>query len=82
VNRAWFFVVAARNRRTVSDSRRQTYSFTWTPLLTNCWDSTATETKLSGTALTQIGEFAWQVGTNASQTMPFDFCVSNVKINP
>jgi len=60
----------------------KTYTFLWGDLVTNCWDSTATQTKLAGTALTKIKEITWQVGTNASGSVPFDFIVSNVKINP
>lgn len=58
----------------------KTYTFLWGDLYTNCW-STA-DTKLAGTALTKIKEITWQVGTNASESMPFDFTISNVKINP
>ena len=60
----------------------KTYTFLWGDLYTNCWDSTAMQTKLAGTALTKIKEITWQVGTNASGSVPFDFTISNVKINP
>ena len=60
----------------------KTYTFTWAQLLTNCWpSSTDPQTPLSGTVLTQIQSISWQAGTNASQAMNYDFCVSNVKIN-
>ncbi len=58
-----------------------TYTLNWGQLVTNCYDSTLTHTPLSGAALQQIQSFAWQVGTNASEAMPYNFCVNNVKIN-
>ena len=61
---------------------KTSYTFLWGDLYTNCWDTTLTQTKLAGTALAKIKEITWQVGTNASGSMPFDFIVSNVKINP
>jgi hypothetical protein len=49
-------------------------TFTFDQLVTECW--TTGGTPASGNGLLKI---AWQVVTNATGAVPFDFCVSNVR---
>jgi|GEM_PF-3330678 len=62
-------------------STSKTYTLSWSQFITNCYDPSTSDTSPSATALKQIKNITWQAGTNASQAKPFDFCVSNVKIN-
>ncbi len=47
-------------------------------LTTECWAPTPTSRK-GDTAKSSITKIAWQVVTNDSSTVPFDYCVANVR---
>lgn len=52
--------------------------YKFSDLLAECWKPTAMS-KTAETAKAAVVKVAWQVVTNASATVPFDFCVSNVR---
>ena len=60
-------------------SSSKTYTLAWSQFRRDCY--TTGGATLSGTALTQIKNLAWQAGTDASVAHAFDFCVDRVKIN-
>gem|GEM_PF-676184 len=48
-------------------------------LTTECWAPTDMSSKITADVEKKFIKIAWQVVTNASSTVPFDFCVGNVK---
>lgn len=56
-------------------------TFLFSDLTTECWKPTATSRK-GDTAKAGLLKIAWQVVTNTSGTIPFDYCVSNVRALP
>jgi uncharacterized membrane protein YgcG len=48
-------------------------------LTTECWAPTDTSSKITAEVEKKFIKIAWQVVTNSSATVPFDFCVGNVK---
>lgn len=48
-------------------------------LTTECWAPTTTSSKITADVEKKFIKIAWQVVTNASATVPFDFCVGNVR---
>ena len=52
--------------------------FDFAELTTECWKPTATSRK-GDTAKAAVLKIAWQVVTNDKATVPFDYCVSNVR---
>lgn len=63
-----------------AETSNKTYTFTWSQLRQECY-ADAPGAAPTAAALQQIKSITWQVGGNASQSMAFGFCVSNVKIN-
>lgn len=52
--------------------------FTFDDLITQCWKPAAGAPTAS-TTKTMVLKIAWQVVTNSSSAVPFDFCVKNVR---
>jgi len=48
-------------------------------LTTECWAPTATSSKITADVEKKFIKIAWQVVTNPSAAVPFDFCIGNVK---
>ncbi|HYQ46924.1 MAG TPA: hypothetical protein VER11_33365 [Polyangiaceae bacterium] len=48
-------------------------------LTTECWMPTDMSSKVTDDVKKKVVKIAWQVVTNASSTVPFDFCISNVR---
>jgi len=48
-------------------------------LTTECWGPTDLSTKITADVEKKFIKIAWQVVTNDGSTVPFDFCVGNVK---
>lgn len=53
-------------------------SFMFEDLIKECWKPTATAAN-AGSAKAGVIKIAWQVVTNDKGTVPFDFCVANVR---
>jgi len=56
-------------------------NFLFSELVTECWAPT-TNSKTAETAQSKLIMLAWQVVTNSSATVPYDFCVSNLRALP
>ena len=54
-------------------------SFKFGDLVKECWKMPTATTPTGESAKADLIKIAWQVVTNASGTVPFDFCVSNVR---
>jgi len=48
-------------------------------LTTECWAPTDMSSKVTADVEKKVVKIAWQVVTNASSTVPFDFCISDVR---
>jgi len=48
-------------------------------LTTECWAPTATSSKITADVEKKVIKIAWQVVTNSTSAVPFDFCVGNVR---
>jgi len=48
-------------------------------LTTECWAPTATSSKITADVEKKFIKIAWQVVTNSTSAVPFDFCVGNVR---
>ena len=48
-------------------------------LTTECWAPTATSSKITADVEKKFIKIAWQVVTNPTAAVPFDFCVGNVR---
>jgi hypothetical protein len=53
--------------------------FLFGDLVKECWNPPSATTPTGETAKKDLIKIAWQVVTNAMGTVPFDFCVSNVR---
>jgi hypothetical protein len=53
-------------------------NFLFSELVTECWGTT-TKSLTAETAQTKLVMLAWQVVTNTSTNVPYDFCVSNLR---
>jgi hypothetical protein len=54
-------------------------SFSFADLHEMCWDKTAATKPTADGAKTNLIKIAWQVVTNDKGTVPFDYCVANVR---
>jgi len=48
-------------------------------LVTQCWKIGAGQNEPLGTSQSKLIKLAWHVLTNTASTVPFDFCVSNIR---
>lgn len=54
-------------------------TFKFAELYEACWEKTATMNPTAETAKTNLIKIAWQVVTSTTGTVPFDYCVANVR---